>query len=108
MTYAYHISYVLRPNIAIPVGVSEINLNSNMSIYPNPSNGRVYIHNGNANAADFTINVFNSIGEVVYTGAYNNRVNAVVDLSDKSNGVYTIQMKSTEEVITQSVVISNK
>jgi hypothetical protein len=103
----FHIAFVLRPNLAMPVGLNESSFSSNISIYPNPSNGKVYIHSGSENLSNATVSVLNSIGQAVYTKSYDNLINTQIDLSSQANGVYSIQIKSAEKVITKSFVISN-
>jgi hypothetical protein len=103
----FHIAYILRPNIAIPVGIDENSFSSNIYLYPNPANGKVYIHNGNQAHSDYTLSVFNNLGALVYSKSYDNFVNEVIDFSDMSNGVYTFQLKSVDNIVTKSLVISN-
>jgi hypothetical protein len=102
---AFHISFVLRPNIAMPVGINDITLNGSISVFPNPTNGKIYIHNGSENISGALVTVLNSVGQVVYTSNYDHLTNAQIDLSNQANGVYTVQIKSAENVITKSLVI---
>jgi len=100
-------SFVLRPNLNSTVSVAENEYSRNIMIYPNPANSKVYIHNSNTSTSNYTISVLNNLGAVVFTMAYDNFVNAVVDLNGMSNGVYTVQLKSENNIITKSFVISN-
>src|SRR6185369_4282929 len=61
----FHLAFVLRPNLNSTVGVPENDISRNIDVFPNPSNGKVYIHNGNANLSGFTVTVLNNLGEVV-------------------------------------------
>ncbi len=100
-------AFVIRPNMDLSNGVIEANVSKGISIYPNPSSGMIYIRN-NGQKDNMTVTVFNSLGQSVYTGVYSNLSNAVIDLSSKGAGVYSIQIKSEKEIITKSIVISNK
>jgi hypothetical protein len=100
-------SFLLRPNLNLTTATVENQVSENILVYPNPANGKVYIHNGNA-AADYTINILNSIGQNVYSQVHNSLVNTVIDFSNMSTGVYTLQMTSSEGVFTKSLVISNR
>src|SRR5207244_1995182 len=57
-------AFVLRPNLNLTTSISENEYGQNIMVYPNPANGKVYIHNGNTTTPDYTINVYNSIGEI--------------------------------------------
>jgi hypothetical protein len=104
---AFNVSYVLRPNVDLPVGVNETNFSKNIEIFPNPTNGKVFIYNGN-NVSQFNVTVTNSIGEIVMTNSYSNLTNATIDLSSQASGVYSVQIKSDENVTTKSIVVNNK
>jgi hypothetical protein len=103
----FHIAFVLRPNLNLSTGIAESDFSKNLMIYPNPSNGKIYINSSDNSASGYVITIFNSIGEVVTTQTHSNLMNAVVDLSAQANGVYTMQIKSSEGIVTKSFVISN-
>jgi hypothetical protein len=106
-SFGFPVTYLLRLNVhPSTVNVNEVEESSKISVYPNPSNGKIFIRN-NASANEYVINVFNSVGQVVYQQSYSNQMNAVVDLSKQANGVYSIQVKSSDEVVTQSVIITH-
>jgi len=100
-------TWCIRPNLDLDDAVSQNELSKGISIYPNPSNGKIYIHN-NGQKDNMTITVLNNVGQVVYSNSYDQMTTAVIDLSSESAGVYSVQIKSEKEVTTKSVVISNK
>jgi len=98
---------VIRPNLDMSVGVNSIKSMSQVEVYPNPSQGKLYVMNSGSKA-DMTIEVINNVGQIVYTNKFNQMSNAVVDLSNQPSGVYTVKVKSDKEITTKSVVLTTK
>lgn len=69
-------------------------LNSNVSVYPNPTNGMVNIKLANETKA--FVNISNSVGQLVKSEIINN--SSSVDLSNFENGVYTISVIENNQV----------
>jgi hypothetical protein len=69
-------------------------LNSNVSVYPNPTNGMVNIKLANESKA--FVNISNSVGQIVKSEVINN--STLVDLSNFENGVYTISVIENNQV----------
>jgi hypothetical protein len=81
-------------NITIdkPLGGSELAWDNDILLYPNPSNGRVFIQDGlNRN---LTISVQSILGEQVYEGKA--QLDGSIDLSHLSSGIYLIKLSTTE------------
>jgi hypothetical protein len=105
--FGFPVTYVLRLNIdPTSVGVPEQNSSSKFSVFPNPSSGKVYVHNPNA-TGEYLVNVFNHMGQLVYERSENGMPNSVIDLSSYANGVYHICIKSNDTTANTSVVISH-
>jgi hypothetical protein len=100
-------TFLCRANLDLDDRISESEFAKGISLFPNPTNGKLYIHN-NGQKENMTVSVFNNVGQLVYTAAFTQMANAVVDLTSQSAGVYTVQIKSDKDVATKSVVISNK
>src|SRR5690606_25225054 len=64
-----------------------------VSIYPNPDRGIFTAALALANYEQMTINVHNTIGELVKTIVLDSN-NTTVDLSDHASGVYTAQLSA--------------
>ena len=81
------------------VGVPEYN--QSICVYPNPVKTSFRIKNG----GDATVLVYNSIGDLVI----NKRVNddELISTNNLSNGVYIVQIRSNNSMVTQSLLIEN-
>jgi hypothetical protein len=100
-------TFAIRPNLQLNTAVKGLTLSSNIDIFPNPSNGKVFIHNS-GQKENMTVTVFNNVGQIVYSDKFTQMSTAVVDLTAQAGGVYTVQVKSDKDVTTKSIVISNK
>jgi hypothetical protein len=104
--FGFPVTYILRLNIdPNPVNIPE-NASSQFSIFPNPSNGMVYVSNAFSNS-EYEINVFNNVGQLVYQRTGQTLINNVIDLTNHANGVYQVQIKSDSNTINSSIVISH-
>ena len=89
------------------VGVNEISLSDNISIFPNPSTGEVSITTlPNINAMD--LKVYNAIGEAVVTKKINVSTSGEtkINLSTHPDGIYLFEIKTSEGTLTKKVVIN--
>jgi hypothetical protein len=93
-------------NITIdkPLGGSELAWDNDIMLYPNPSNGVVYIQDGlNRNLA---ISVLSILGEQVYEGKA--QLDGSIDLNHLSSGIYLIKLSTAEgETFARRIEISN-
>jgi hypothetical protein len=81
-------------NITIdkPLGGSELAWDNDLMLYPNPSNGLVFIQDGlNRNLA---ISVQSILGEQVFEGKA--QLDGSIDLSHLSSGIYLIKLSTSE------------
>ncbi len=84
------------------VGINQyLNLNSNISIYPNPSNGIINITN-TKNIDE--LKVSDMLGQVVYEAKPNATTNATLQLTNA--GVYFISITAGKELSTKKVIVS--
>lgn len=75
-------------------------------IYPNPSNGLVYINFSNASAR-YSVKVTDAIGRIVYSEIKNSSAGALqtVDLNHQPAGVYYLTVSDDKSAITKPIVI---
>ena len=76
-------------------------LNEKISIYPNPSNGKLFISNSGAVKS---IKVTNIIGKEIYSN--NNFNNNSIDLINFNNGVYFINLSTEKGTITKKIILT--
>jgi len=87
------------------VGIeSNENLNSAVSVYPNPSNGEVFITTENIHS-NAIVTVFDATGKIIQ---YKNLTSTTskIDLSDYEKGIYFIQVTTTDGKITKKVILN--
>jgi len=84
------------------VGIKTITNTDAIAIFPNPTSG---ILNINAIEATSSVEVFNVIGDKVYSSSLV-KGNNVIDLSSLSNGAYFVKLNSNNQIITKKVVLS--
>ena len=82
------------------VGVDE-NINQNISVYPNPSNGLVNIEN--LNNLENNIVIYDVLGKIVYSTTSSSSV--VIDLTENGNGVYIVEISNINGTISERVVV---
>ena len=76
-------------------------LNEKIRIYPNPSNGKLYI---SASELIKSIKVTNIIGKEIYSN--NNFNNNSIDLINFNNGVYFINLSTEKGTITKKIILT--
>jgi hypothetical protein len=94
-------SVYYKPTVA--AGISSAKNNNNFNIYPNPTSGAFKITFATP-SDDRMVIVQNMIGEVVFKGAVSNLENAI-DLSSIAKGVYLINIRENNVVITEKLTI---
>jgi hypothetical protein len=85
------------------VGINE-NSNLIFSVYPNPSNGNIYIDLAN-NTNVVILSVININGKVVATETTSSE-NVSFNLTEVENGIYFVQIKTSNDVITKKISIT--
>jgi hypothetical protein len=89
-----------------PVGLSEPQ-NLGIFIYPNPTEGTLYIENTNNIGESAVVRVINSIGQVVATFEIADFSGSnSVDLSSLKNGVYMVEVSSNRKMSVQRIVLN--
>ncbi len=95
-------------NISNTTGVEENNFDNLISIYPNPSNGKIYIETKFESNENIRIAIYNLMGEQVgkmiengsSTGKYS------IDLSDKAVGTYFVKVFTNSQMAVKRITIS--
>ena len=79
------------------VGLDDKNNNSDLNVYPNPTTGIINI----SGAKDADVSIYNITGKLV--GEYNNFNGSTIDLSEQTNGVYIMKIRSDSFVTTKRI-----
>lgn len=78
---------------------------SNIEIYPNPSNGIFTIILPESNS-EYKITLFNSLGQQVLNEQYSGRVEVPLNAARLPNGVYVVQIQSDDVQFKKNLVIT--
>lgn len=96
MQYCARRTSLATSTVCSVVSVEENMSNVNMEVYPNPTNGELYVDITTLDVQDFTISVVNTLGQTVkeVKQVQSNGGKIKIDLSDKNTGVYFVTVKS--------------
>ncbi|HOZ51054.1 MAG TPA: choice-of-anchor J domain-containing protein [Chitinophagaceae bacterium] len=95
---------------AYPTSVNDVVANSNLNIFPNPSNNFVNVDFTLNKISNVTISMFDVTGKAVYTNHLSNlngNQGLVINTSAMSNGVYTLALVTSEGTITRKVTVAH-
>ena len=90
------------PNDPDPQGVREIDLESYIRVFPNPANDYLTIESA------FVINkiqIYNSLGALVYNANTSNSARTNINVQDLSNGIYSIEIMTQNGRIVKKLVV---
>ncbi len=90
--------------------ISETAFSQQVSMFPNPSNGKVMLNlNGNV-SPDFIVTVYNSIGETVLNSTkYKAGTTSVeLNLTSAASGIYLVKIQSNEGTAVKHLTIEQK
>jgi hypothetical protein len=90
------------------VGISTIDANDNLKIYPNPNQGKFILELNMDNIKTINLEVVNAQGQVVAN--FNNmktNVSQSIDLTELATGIYYIKVYTGKEFIIKKVNILN-
>jgi len=89
------------------IGILEMSMNQ-ISVYPNPSTGKVLITDINSALGETELNVLNSLGQKVWSeDLYSGQTKVELDLSDLQDGMYHIQLITQAGIISKPLVIQH-
>jgi len=90
------------------MGIAEKTSDNKVLIYPNPTDGNLNVEINSSKAINLLISIYNLIGQQVFSLQQNNVQGGIVklDLSGHVNGVYLVQVKNDQDIITQKVILN--
>ena len=87
------VSEIFVPVDTSTTGIKEAINNNAISLYPNPSNGKITINATNNNAIN-TVNIFDITGTLVFTQVNLNKATANININHLNTGVYIVEVLS--------------
>lgn len=93
--------------IVAPTGIEDITkANDTWRLFPNPSNGLVYLENNSKEErGKFDIQVLNSMGQMIYKEVVEAN-NKILDLNKYSSGVYFVRIVSDKQTVIKRFVLN--
>ncbi len=93
---------------AITTGINDIELDQEISLFPNPSNGKAALLVKTANAPQLTVTVYNILGETIInpTTYKAGTTNIQLDLTSVSNGLYLVKIQSDKGATVKQLTVS--
>lgn len=86
------------------VGFKELDDYSNLKIYPNPSDEKIYVDLSNRNIT--SIKLINQLGQIVFE-AIVEKQNVEINTRQYNSGIYYLSVQSQDLSVTKKVIISN-
>ena len=100
--------YVDDINISSVVGAQETDIDSRVTVFPNPSSGNVFVKVNALDMGNVALRVYNVLGELVYTAAevviYSTTFK--LDLSAQQDGIYFVEVASARAKTVQKLVLN--
>jgi len=93
----------------LATGVNEFNLDAAVSVFPNPTSGKLSISYKLNNANPVSIEVYNTNGAKVaeVQNAATGMGTSTVDLASMSEGIYLVRLSNNGQTTTQKVVVKH-
>jgi len=103
--------YIDNINVATSVtGISEVNNISYANLYPNPTSSQATLELSLASSESVMINVYNNLGEIVYSEAKNNLPagdnKITLATEGLANGMYNVSVSSKQGFVTKKLTVS--
>ncbi len=102
----YFDEFLVRKIMATTTDVSAINIDDELTIYPNPSSGALSFKNNSGK--EYKVSVTNNLGQQVYTSFALNSLNLEqkIDLGGLSNGLYFVTLTSGNDTFTRKIILN--
>jgi len=90
------------------VGIHKSSPGDNISIYPNPSSGKISIEGLSPSGVNTEIKVTSVVGQEIMKLSVLNETNVMIDLSEHNQGAYIINITSgTQQIIKKVIIVKN-
>ncbi|MEX2379899.1 MAG: T9SS type A sorting domain-containing protein [Vicingaceae bacterium] len=77
------------------------------NLYPNPNNGEFKLHIETAGSTDYTINIRNTLGQLIYTETVtaSGKFQKTIDLSGESKGIYLLSIENNQTYLAKKIIL---
>ncbi|REJ80582.1 MAG: T9SS C-terminal target domain-containing protein [Bacteroidetes bacterium] len=101
----FRFTYILRLNVQDPVlvNVPKVNNNAELSVYPNPASGKLFVSVAGADKGAI-ISVYDLSGKEMFR-IENPEMSSQIDINRFAEGVYVVKLISGSKVLTEKVTI---
>ena len=96
--------------INVVTNINNTSINSNLEIFPNPSNGIFNLKYVTDSGNKISIKVINIAGELIFTKEYLKTTSSGIiqlDFTKFPNGIYQIELNNGNKVLKTSIIIDN-
>ena len=94
----------IRKISRLTTGIQDILNLTTLDVYPNPSHGVVQLQINN-HIGDMSLTVTNVMGQIVFTSTIDSQ-HQEVNLSQQTPGIYYLQLKTVQGLVTQKLVLN--
>ncbi|MBU3664247.1 MAG: T9SS type A sorting domain-containing protein [Bacteroidetes bacterium] len=94
-------------NVIPNVGLGSLNIDDIMSVYPNPTSGKLYLRLVDRMDKDIKVTVMDLLGKSILTESLNGRVLQAqeLDLSEQPNGIYLLKVEAGDKVYMNKIQV---
>ena len=103
-------SAVSNSILVLPVGLNDKGMQLSVETYPNPSHGQFNVKVVTQTAGEYSLEVYNSLGSLLWkqeSVLVSNTVILPVDLKGSPSGIYTVALRNKANSVLRKVVIMN-
>ena len=90
-----------------PASVNKQDLNSAISVYPNPTNGLVNLSIEMESKTDFSVELVNAMGQSIRNANYTQTMNITLefDLTNVASGIYFVKVNSDKGTFIERIIL---
>jgi hypothetical protein len=109
VTDANGCSTTANVTVAVYTAINDVKEITNLSIYPNPASSNLTVVLSLEKASDISIEIRDILGRIVTTRTFANEmeIRSSIDVSSWAAAVYTVQIKTANNLITKEVTIQH-
>jgi Zn-dependent metalloprotease len=109
VTDANGCSTTANVTVAVYTSITDVKEITSLSIYPNPASSNLTVALSLEKASDISIEIRDILGRIVTTRRFSNEteIRSSIDVSSWAAAVYTVQIKTANNLITKEVTIQH-